>query len=112
MGRSCVAQPGLIVPVRVGVPPATEAARPCPARDTDELPDTCVVTSSLRPDTVSTFPARPDPSFGVFTGSATAWLLVPVAYRCHFVPNSFWAFPMLIVAPTRRCVTSTVAVTP
>ena len=28
------------------------------------------------------------------------------------MPNSFCAFPMLIVALTRRCVTSTVAVTP
>ena len=61
---------------------------------------------------MSTLPFRPEPSFGVLTGSATAWFGWPVAYRFHFVPNSFCAFLMLIVAPTRRCVTSTVALTP
>ncbi len=61
---------------------------------------------------MSTLPASPDASFGVSTGSATAWLLWPVAYRSHFVPNIFCAFLTLIVALTRRCVTSTVAVTP
>ena len=51
-GYVLVAQPGLIVPVRVGVPPATEATLPCRPPDTEELPDTCWVTYSPRPHRV------------------------------------------------------------
>ena len=61
---------------------------------------------------MSTLPFSPEPSFGVLTGSATAWFFSPVAYRSHLGPNNFWAFLMLIVALTRRWVTSTVAFTP
>lgn len=63
------------------------------------------------PATVSTLPFRPEGSFGVLTGSATCW--PPEAlYRFHLVPNILCAFLMLIVALTRRWVTSTLAVMP
>jgi hypothetical protein len=67
-GKADVAQPGAIVPVRVGVPPAYAAA----------LADACWVTESPRPEIVSTLPFRPEPSFGVATGSARSWSLVLV----------------------------------
>ena len=66
-GKLLVAQPGAIVPVRVGVPPLT------PARDE------CCVTSSRTPAIVSTLPLMPDGAFGVLTGSATDSFGCPVA---------------------------------
>src|SRR5947209_4814742 len=70
LGYCVLAQPGLIVPVRVGVPPATGAAAECatgPAGATGAIGEITAaprtVTGRPRPATVSTLPFRPEPSF-------------------------------------------------
>jgi hypothetical protein len=94
--------PNAGVPVRVGVPLAATAAADA------LLPE--LICEPI-PATVSTLPLIPEGSSGVSTGNATL-APEPVLYTFHLVPNSFWALPTLIVALTRRWVTSTVAVTP
>ena len=64
--------PGRSCPVRVGVPPSTEPPEPAP-RGTDAPLTVLGDVQAEARDRVDV-PLSPDASFGVSTGSATAWL--------------------------------------
>src|SRR4051812_36833936 len=109
-----------MVPVRVGVPPLSEARRRpgnCRAArgaltTSEAARELLCVTFNRTPAITSTLPLIPDGAFGVLTGSATYWPDCPVSYRSHLTPNIFCAFLMLCVTNARRCVTSIVGVLP